>query len=74
MPKNKPNRGKLIIFEGPDGVGKSIISQRISEHLNANGETCKLISFPEREPGTLSALVYELHYDPLQHGVTTLVD
>lgn len=71
MLKNKPNQGKLLIFEGPDGVGKTTVSQGISEYLNANGETCKLMSFPEKESGTLGALVYELNHNPSQHGVVT---
>ncbi len=72
MPKNKLRSGKLLIFEGPDGVGKTTISQKIAEYLNTNGETCKLMTFPGKEPGTLGALIYELHHSPLKYGVETL--
>lgn len=71
MPKKKFKQGKLIIFEGPDGVGKTTISQKLAEYLNANGETCKLMTFPGKELGTLGALIYELHHDSLRYGVET---
>ena len=30
MAKKKPNTGRLIVFQGPDGVGKSTISASTS--------------------------------------------
>lgn len=70
--KKSLRRGKLFIFEGPDGVGKTTISEKISESLNINGETCKLITFPGTEPGTLGKLIYELHHEPSKHRVESI--
>lgn len=71
MLKNKLKQGKLLVFEGPDGVGKTTISHKIAKYLNANNEACKLMTFPGKELGTLGALIYELHHDSLQYGVET---
>src|SRR5687767_6166927 len=64
--------GKLIVFEGPDGVGKTVISAAVTEHLKALGEPTKLLTFPGREPGTLGRLIYDVHHDPAHFGVAAL--
>lgn len=63
-------RGKLIVFEGPDGVGKSTISAAVATALRELGEPCALMSFPGREEGTLGGHVYALHHDLAGHGIT----
>ena len=55
--------GKLIVFEGPDGVGKSTLAEQLTDRLRATGVPCKLLAFPGRRPGTLGRLVYDLHHD-----------
>lgn len=72
MQKKTLRSGKLLTFEGPDGVGKTTISKQIAEYLNTNGETCQLMTFPGKELGTLGALIYELHHSPLKYGVEAL--
>jgi thymidylate kinase len=72
MTKNKLMCGKLFIFEGPDGVGKTTISQKVAEYLNTNGKSCKLITFPGREDGTLGKLIYEVHHEPSKYGVNSI--
>lgn len=72
MAKNKSKWGKLFVFEGPDGVGKTKISQKIAEHLNSNGENCKLMTFPCKEDGTLGKLIYEVHNEPSKYGVRSV--
>lgn len=61
--------GRLIIFEGPDGTGKTTLSRRLVEWLTAQGRQSRYISFPGREEGTLGNLVYAVHHKPAQFGV-----
>jgi dTMP kinase len=63
---------KLIVFEGPDGVGKSTLAQWFATHLQESGIRCTLLSFPGREPGSLGRHVYELHHDPATFGINSL--
>lgn len=63
-------QGELIVFEGPDGVGKSTISRGLAVTLEKLGEPCVLMSFPGREEGTLGGHVYALHHDLHGHGIT----
>lgn len=61
--------GRLIVFEGPDGVGKSTIHAGILERLEAVGEQATGLSFPGRRRGSLGDLVYRVH-----HGEISDVD
>src|SRR5688572_29956791 len=61
--------GKLVVIEGPDGVGKTAIANELSLRLNHSGQPCKVIAFPGNEPGTLGKLIYGIHHDPTQFGV-----
>ena len=66
--------GKLFIFEGPDGVGKTTLSKLATELLNAAGQPAQWLSFPGREPGTLGHLIYEVHHQPQKMGINHLTD
>lgn len=44
---NRLMNGKLIVFEGPDGSGKTTILKKVNEKLNKEGYKLKLV----REPG-----------------------
>ena len=50
------NKGKLIVFEGIDGSGKSAHYRRVCEHLEADGIEYKHIVFP-RYDNESSALI-----------------
>lgn len=63
MPEN-PSVGQLIVFEGPDGVGKSTLSKALAEKLEETGISCKHLSFPGKNPGTIGRLVYDIHHLP----------
>lgn len=65
--------GKLYVFEGPDGVGKSTLADWCASHLRESGIRCILLSFPGKETGTLGKHVYELHHDPARFEVNALV-
>ena len=56
-------QGKLIVFEGPDGVGKSTLAEQLTDRLRATGVPCERLAFPGRQPGTLGHLIYDLHHD-----------
>jgi thymidylate kinase len=64
--------GKLYVFEGPDGVGKTTLAEWFVLHLRESGIRCILLSFPGKEAGTLGKHVYELHHDPPRFGINSL--
>jgi thymidylate kinase len=64
--------GKLIVFEGPGGVGKSTLAREVAAMLDGRGTPCDLLAFPGREPGTLGHHVYHLHHDPTRFGVVDI--
>jgi thymidylate kinase len=61
--------GKLFIFEGPDGVGKSALSNTLRDRLERGGIPCEHFSFPGHNSASLGQLVYRLHHDPSHLGV-----
>ena len=62
----QPARGRLIVFEGPDRVGKSTLVEKLTIRLRKEGVTCEHLAFPGKQPGTLGQLVYDLHHDKLR--------
>ncbi len=61
--KQRPVQGRLIVFEGVDGVGKSTLAEHLTSRLTEAGIPCRFLAFPGRESGTLGRLVYDLHHD-----------
>lgn len=61
--------GRLFVFEGPDGVGKSELSSRFANLLSMRGIPNRLLSFPGKDVGTLGKVVYDLHHAPSLFGV-----
>jgi thymidylate kinase len=66
------NLGRLIVFEGPDGIGKSTILKQIAIKLEQCGRPVRQESFPGNEPGSLGALVYKLHHESSRHEVNEM--
>ena len=61
----QPARGRLIVFEGPDRVGKSTLVEHLTRRLRKEGITCEHLASPGKQAGTLGRLVYDLHHDKL---------
>lgn len=57
------NKGKLIVFEGIDHVGKSTICEEVYNQLRQENIACSKYSFPGKTDGTLGKLVYDIHHD-----------
>jgi thymidylate kinase len=64
--------GQLIVFEGPDGSGKTTLSKRLVDWLAAQGKQAQYVSFPGREQGTLGSVVYDIHHSPEQFGLVQI--
>lgn len=69
-PARRP--GRLIVFEGPDGVGKSTIASALSEAFGRRDQKHRLMTFPGKDPGTLGALIYQIHHDPGRFAIDTM--
>ncbi|HVB22012.1 MAG TPA: nucleotide kinase domain-containing protein [Ktedonobacteraceae bacterium] len=67
-----PERGKLFIMEGPDGVGKTTLTHALTEYLNSLGNHYEHFAFPGHEVGTLGYLVYDFHHNPAHFGVESV--
>lgn len=65
------NQGRLIVFEGPDGVGKSTISNWLVNELTNLGIPSLYMAFPGRKEGTLGYHIYNLHHNPIEFGICT---
>lgn len=64
--------GKLIVFEGPDGVGKTTLIQNTIDFIQAWNVPLLSLSFPGKTPGTLGHLVYQLHHTKTELQVTEI--
>lgn len=71
MPKNS-GRGQLIVFEGPDGIGKSTLAQALTRKLSDAGLPSQYLALPGNEIGTIGRLVYDIHHDPTVYGLGKL--
>lgn len=62
--------GKLFIFEGPDGVGKTTIVEELKQKLPASD--FEFLSFPGRDEGTLGRVIYRIHHEPEEFGIKVM--
>lgn len=73
MQKHKVHRsGELFVFEGPDGVGKSTVIERVAFKLENQGIPCLVLSFPGKREGSIGELVYKIHHDSKSHGIKSI--
>src|SRR5215213_544358 len=70
--RKRYEHGKLVIIEGPDGVGKTAIATEIARRLKERGQACEIVAFPGNKLGTLGKLIYEIHHNPTQYGIDHL--
>ena len=68
----QPMNGCLIVFEGPDAVGKSTLVKSLQSVLRNAGVPTEYLSFPGDRPGTLGKLVYDIHHSPSQFGISNI--
>jgi thymidylate kinase len=61
--------GQLLIFEGPDGTGKTTLSHRLVEWLTSQGQRARYVSSPGHIDGSLGQHVYRIHHHPEQFGL-----
>jgi dTMP kinase len=64
--------GKLIVFEGPDGVGKTTLIKDAADFLAGQNRPFISLSFPGKTRGTLGELVDRIHHAPHQFALTAL--
>lgn len=57
--------GKLIVVEGPDGVGKTTLCKKLWDCVPDS----VYYSFPGNLPGTLGAHIYNLHHNPQSYDI-----
>jgi dTMP kinase len=65
-------KGKLVVFEGPDGIGKSTLVQNTKAFLERAQVSAEEVSFPGKTSGTLGHLVNEVHHFPGRFGLGSI--
>lgn len=65
-------QGKLVIFEGPDGVGKTTLVDKTCQFMDASKIPYKIFSFPGKTQGTLGAHIYHLHHNWDKMGISSM--
>lgn len=61
-PEYRTSKGRLIIFEGVDAVGKTTLSEELCTYLISKKIPVRLCHFPGSKKGTLGELVYRIHH------------
>ena len=61
--------GKLVVFEGADGVGKTTLVKALEESLRTAKVNFASFAFPGSEEGTIGRLVYDIHHHPAEFGI-----
>lgn len=65
-------KGRLIVFEGVDGVGKTTLSSRLADYLTQNDEKCIYLAFPGQKPLSLGKHIHNLHHRPTDYGIESI--
>ena len=62
-------KSALYVFEGPDGVGKSVLASHVNSYLGQRNRPSELVALPGRKPGTVGEHIYRLYHNPQTFGV-----
>lgn len=66
-------KGRLIVLEGPDGVGKTTIAEALAHRLRSVGVSrVRELSFPKGAEHSLGQVVYEIHHHPDRFGIKAI--
>lgn len=64
------NKGRLIVFEGPDGVGKTTLAKKVAQRLRSVGGPSVLeLAFPSGADDSLGQVIYDIHHHPERFGL-----
>ena len=64
--------GRLFVFEGADGVGKTSIINHLCAELRNQGMSVIVIGFPGYDMGTLGNLIHRLHHNPQYYQINMI--
>jgi thymidylate kinase len=64
--------GMLIVFEGPDGSGKTTLAKLLEKSLTNDGIQCLTLAFPGNQSGTLGHHVYEIHHNYSKYNINNI--
>lgn len=70
--KSVERRPRLVVFEGPDGAGKSTLAKGLLEYFAENSLKAELFSFPGDKEGSLGKSVYDIHHYPERLGIDSI--
>jgi hypothetical protein len=62
------SQSRLIVIEGPDGVGKAAVANELVEALRRRGVSAEYVSFPTCDESESGCFVHQLQGPPEQHG------
>ncbi len=65
--------GRLIVFEGPDGSGKTTLVAALAAALRGYGVHCERTAFPGCDDKTLGKLVHEIHHQTDNRRIEKIV-
>ena len=65
-----PLQGHLIVFEGRDEARRTKLAATIAEALKSAQVLHRLVSLCQRDPGSLSQHIADLHRDPSAFGIS----
>ena len=63
------NTGRLYVFEGCDGGGKTTLAKGFCELMRERKQQSSYFAFPGQADKTLGKHVYQLHHDPRSAGI-----
>jgi thymidylate kinase len=64
--------GRLVVFEGPDGVGKSTLIGQTEAYLKSHSIKFLSVAFPGKDPHTLGWVVNRIHHEPQRYEISSL--